>query len=91
MNEDKLFDLIRDLEKIEEAVTTALEHHKLQNEANAKLHCSDTVLYSPLTVKLATAKQVARAQLDRLRSDLPAGVIDRLRELREIEEELKQP
>lgn len=49
-------DYIRELEKILEAVNLAVEYHTKTNEANAALHSSDRVLYSPLTVKLISAK-----------------------------------
>ena len=48
-------DLVRELEKIREAVTLAVEHHEKANESNAALHASPKVLYSPLTVKLQQA------------------------------------
>lgn len=53
MNEDQT----RELKKVLEAVTLASEYHTKINEANSKLHCSDTVLHSPMTNKLILAKQ----------------------------------
>lgn len=63
-------DLHRQLEKLEEALTLALEHHEKQNESNAALHCSKKVMYSPLTVKLQSAKLVLDGLLDA--TDIPA-------------------
>lgn len=50
-------DLKRELQKIQEAVSLAAEYHIKINEANSKLHCSETVLHSPMTNKLILAKQ----------------------------------
>lgn len=50
-------DLIRELKKVQEAVTLAAEYHTKINEANSKLHCSETVLHSPMTNKLILAQQ----------------------------------
>jgi len=50
-------DLEREHKKILEAVTLAADYHTKINEANSKLHCSDTVLHSPMTNKLILAKQ----------------------------------
>lgn len=48
-------DVIREHEKIGEALVTALKHHKLRDESNAQLHLSSTTRYSPLTTKLEIA------------------------------------
>jgi hypothetical protein len=48
----------RELEKVLEAVGLAVEYHEKTNEANAKLHLSSKVLYSPLTVKLQAAQKI---------------------------------
>lgn len=50
-------DQVRELKKVLEAVSLAVEYHTKINEANSKLHCSETVLHSPLTNKLILAKQ----------------------------------
>ncbi len=50
-------DQTRELKKVLEAVTLAADYHTKINEANSKLHCSDTVLHSPMTNKLIMAKQ----------------------------------
>jgi hypothetical protein len=50
-------DQVRELRKVLEAVSLAADYHTKINEANSKLHCSETVLHSPLTNKLMLAKQ----------------------------------
>lgn len=50
-------DLKRELLKIQEAVNLAAEYHIKINEANSRLHCSETVLHSPMTNKLILARQ----------------------------------
>lgn len=42
-------DLIRELQKIFEVLDSVVDYLETQNEANAKLHMSDKVMYSPLT------------------------------------------
>jgi hypothetical protein len=42
-------DLIRELEKIFHTLDSIVDYLETQNEANAKLHMSDKVMYSPLT------------------------------------------
>lgn len=58
-------DLKRELKKVQEAVDLAAEYHIKINEANSKLHCSDSVLHSPMTTKLILAKQ----SLERILND----------------------
>lgn len=58
MNKDNA---LRELEKIEDALAQAFDYHALTNEANAKLHGSDKVMYSPLTNKLGLAIHAAKA------------------------------
>lgn len=53
MNEDTT----REIKKIKEAVDLAVTYHTKINEANSALHCSDKVLYSPMTNKLILAQQ----------------------------------
>lgn len=53
-------DLKRELQKILEAVELAVQHHEKSNEANAALHASPKVLYSPLTTKLQSADNTLR-------------------------------
>lgn len=57
-------DLTRELKKVLEAVSLATEYHVKINEANSKLHCSETVLHSPMTNKLILAKQSLERILD---------------------------
>ncbi|QIQ62893.1 hypothetical protein SEA_MOAB_5 [Streptomyces phage Moab] len=42
-------DLIRELQKIFDVLDNVVDYLETQNEANAKLHMSDKVMYSPLT------------------------------------------
>lgn len=58
-------DVKRELTKVLEAVDLASEYHIKINEANSKLHCSETVLHSPMTTKLILAKQ----SLERILND----------------------
>jgi hypothetical protein len=58
-------DTIRECRKVREALDLAIEYHTKTSEANAALHCSPNVLYSPLVGKLLTA----RFTLDRLIGD----------------------
>jgi hypothetical protein len=58
-------DTIRELCKIREAVDLAIEYHSKTSEANAALHWSPNVLYSPLVSKLRSAGLT----LDRLIGD----------------------
>ena len=53
-------DALRELSKIEAALAAAEEHLTKQNEANAALHMSDRVLYSPLTVAVVNARESAK-------------------------------
>lgn len=50
-------DLRRELQKVYEAVDLAEKYHSLINEANSHLHSSQTVMHSPMTIKLKLAKQ----------------------------------
>lgn len=56
-------DLNRELKKIGDALAWADQHLSRDNESNAALHCADRVLYSPLTVAVANARE----SLDRVR------------------------
>lgn len=53
-------DILRELSKIEAALAAAEEHLTKQNEANAALHMSERVLYSPLTVAVVNARESAK-------------------------------
>jgi hypothetical protein len=52
-------DVLRELTKVETALAAAEEHLTKQNEANAALHMSGRVLYSPLTVAVVNARESA--------------------------------
>ena len=53
-------DALRELAKVEDALASAEEHLTKQNEANAALHMSGRVLYSPLTVAVVNARESAK-------------------------------
>lgn len=53
-------DVLRELAKVEAALAAAEEHLTKQNEANAALHMSERVLYSPLTVAVVNARESAK-------------------------------
>ncbi len=53
-------DVLRELTKVETALEAAEKHLTTQNEANAALHMSDRVLYSPLTVAVVNARESAK-------------------------------
>lgn len=52
-------DMVRELDKIHTALEHAGNHLSKQNEANASLHLSNKVLYSPLTVAVLNAAESA--------------------------------
>jgi len=62
-------DLQRRLDKIAEALELAYTYHSHTNEANAALHASTKVLYSPLTTKL----DIALVELDVLKEAFNAN------------------
>ncbi len=62
-------DFKRELQKVLEAIEAATEYHEKSNEANAALHLSERVLYSPLTAKLQTADNTLRNLLLMLEID----------------------
>jgi len=49
-------DIERELNKIDDALAWAITREEKNSEANAAQHCSEKVLYSPLTIKLQLAK-----------------------------------
>lgn len=53
-------DMLRELEKIQDALRWAVRHHALANESNAALHCNEKVFYSPLTTRLLEAQASAQ-------------------------------
>ncbi len=54
MNKDNIN---RELDKVEQALTFALEHLQRQSEANAALHMTTRVMYSPLASSVFSAIQ----------------------------------
>ncbi|QNN99111.1 hypothetical protein SEA_FAUST_5 [Streptomyces phage Faust] len=59
-------DLIRELEKIFHTLDSVVDYLETQNEANAKLHMSDKVMYSPLTSAAGLANKNLSALIMRL-------------------------
>jgi len=59
-------DIVRELDKIGEALNWAIKREEGNSEANAAQHCSDKILYSPLTTKL----ELAKSALVKLSSEL---------------------
>ena len=60
-------DALRELDKIGLALERAERYFSLQNQANAELHMSDKVLYSPLTMTVThalTSVEMLRAMLE---------------------------
>jgi nucleoside diphosphate kinase len=53
-------DALRELAKVEATLEAAEAHLTKQNEANAALHMSERVLYSPLTVAVINARESAK-------------------------------
>ncbi len=59
-------DLIRELEKIFHTLDSVVDYLEAQNEANAKLHMSDKVMYSPLTSAAGLANKALSELIMRL-------------------------
>ena len=59
-------DLIRELEKIFHTLDSVVDYLETQNEANAKLHMSDKVMYSPLTSAAGLANKALSGLIMRL-------------------------
>ena len=59
-------DLLRELLKIQEALTWTEKYLTRENEANAALHLNERVFYSPLTTQVHDAA----ISLDRVITDL---------------------
>lgn len=59
-------DLIRELEKIFHTLDSVVDYLETQNEANAKLHMSDRVMYSPLTSAAGLANKTLSELIMRL-------------------------
>jgi len=62
-------DLIRELDKVLEALTGAGDHLTLMNESNAALHKSERVLYSPLTTCVLAGVESAQRVREALNAD----------------------
>jgi hypothetical protein len=54
---DELTDMRRELDKAAETLKAVERHLARQSEANAALHCSEKVMYSPLHAKVAATIQ----------------------------------
>jgi hypothetical protein len=63
-------DMLRELEKIHDALRWAVSHHTFDNESNAALHCNEKTYYSPLTTRLIDAQAATRT----LRNAIEEGV-----------------
>lgn len=63
-------DALRELDKVDLALTKVVDYLTKKNESNAALHLSDTVLPSPLTINAINATQ----SVARLREHLLAQV-----------------
>jgi hypothetical protein len=59
-------DLIRELEKVFHTLDSVVDYLETQNEANAKLHMSDKVMYSPLTSAAGVASKTLSDLIVRL-------------------------
>jgi hypothetical protein len=59
-------DLIRELEKVFHTLDSVVDYLETQNEANAKLHMSDKVMYSPLTSAAGVANKTLSDLIVRL-------------------------
>jgi len=49
-------DIIREIDKVGEAIDWAIKREEGNSESNAAQHCSSKILYSPLCTKLHSAK-----------------------------------
>lgn len=58
-------DLAREITKIEDTLRWAVEHHTKRSEADAALHLSGKVLYSPLVSSLIEAQRA----MEKIRAD----------------------
>lgn len=54
---DEREDIMRELEKVDEALNWVELHLEKSSEANAALHVSTRVMYSPLHAKVVAARQ----------------------------------
>lgn len=82
MNNLKNLDLIRELEKIFHTLDSVVDYLETQNEANAKLHMSDKVMYSPLTSAAGLANKNLSALIMRLYDEYEKEIEDGSKEER---------
>jgi len=59
-------DVIRELQKVSDVLDSVVDYLETQNEANAKLHMSDKVMYSPLTSAAGIANRTLSDLIVRL-------------------------
>lgn len=59
-------DLNRELDKVSDVLAWADQYLSRENESNAALHCNERVLYSPLTVAVANARESLQRVRDHL-------------------------
>ncbi|QWT29902.1 hypothetical protein SEA_TUNATARTARE_6 [Streptomyces phage TunaTartare] len=78
----KNLDLIRELEKIFHTLDSVVDYLETQNEANAKLHMSDKVMYSPLTSAAGLANKNLSALIMRLYDEYEKEIEDGSKEER---------
>lgn len=69
-------DLIRELEKIFHTLDSVVDYLETQNEANAKLHMSDKVMYSPLTSAAGLANKALSGLIMRLYDEYEKEIED---------------
>jgi hypothetical protein len=69
-------DLIRELEKIFHTLDSVVDYLETQNEANAKLHMSDKVMYSPLTAAAGLANRNLSSLMVRLYDEYEKEIND---------------
>jgi len=62
-------DLIRDLEKVSDALAAADRHFRAEAEMNAALHMSDTVRPAPLAAAVGTALFTIENVIERVRNE----------------------
>lgn len=74
MTDPTVTDLRRELAKAREALAAAEQHLARHAEANAALHCTDRVMYSPLHAKVTAA--IAGADHALARTEQPGHVHD---------------
>jgi hypothetical protein len=53
-------DMLRELEKIHDALRWAVSHQLLDSESKAALHCNEKTYHTPLTTRLIAAQAATR-------------------------------